>query len=109
LTPLRDTIVGRVRNALLALSGGAAFLLIIAAVNAANLFLALAIARRKEAAVRRALGATRARLARQTVLEAALLTAAAFGVGLLFAQLCLQLLIGLAGESLPRASEVGFD
>ena len=109
LTPLRDTIVARVRNALLALSGGAVFLLIIAAVNVTNLFLALAIARRKEAAVRRALGATRARLARQTVLEAAVLTATAFGIGLLFAQSCLQVLIGLAGESLPRASEIGFD
>ena len=109
LTPLHDTIVGRARNALWALSGGAAFLLVIAAVNVTNLFLALAITRRKETAVRRALGATRARLARQTVLEAALLTSVAFGLGLLFAQSCLHLLVGLAGETLPRANEIGFD
>jgi predicted permease len=59
--------------------------------------------------VRTALGAPRLRLARQSVLESALLTAAAFALGLLFAQGCLQVLIGLAGDSLPRADEVGFD
>ena len=109
LTPLRDVLVGRVQNALWALSGGAAFLLLIAGVNATNLFLALALSRRKESAVRTALGAPRLRLARQSVLESALLTAAAFALGLLFAQGCLQVLVGLAGDSLPRADEVGFD
>ena len=77
LTPLRDVLVGRVQNALWALSRGAAFLLLIAGVNATNLFLALALSRRKESAVRTALGAPRLRLARQSVLESALLTAAA--------------------------------
>ncbi len=109
LTPLRDVLVGRVQSALWALSCGAAFLLLIAGVNATNLFLALALSRRKESAVRTALGAPRLRLARQSVLESALLTAAAFALGLLFAQGCLQVLIGLAGDSLPRADEVGFD
>ncbi|HET7065000.1 MAG TPA: ADOP family duplicated permease [Rudaea sp.] len=109
LTPLRDMLVGRVQNALWALSCGAAFLLLIASVNVTNLFLALALSRRKESAVRTALGAPRLRLARQSVLESALLTAAAFALGLLFAQVCLQILVGLAGDSLPRADEVGFD
>ncbi len=109
LTPLRDVLVGRVQNALWALSGGAAFLLLIAGVNTTNLFLALALSRRKESAVRTALGAPRLRLARQSVLESALLTAAAFVLALLFAQGCLQVLVGLAGDSLPRADEVGFD
>ncbi len=59
--------------------------------------------------MRIALGAPRLRLARQSVLESALLTAAAFALGLLFAQGCLQVLIGLAGDSLPRADEIGFD
>ena len=109
LTPLRDALVGRVRGALWALSAGAAFLLLIAAVNATNLWLARALARRKETAVRRALGATRARLARQSVLEAALLTGAAFAAGLVLAKVGLALVVRLAGDSLPRAAEVGLD
>lgn len=109
LTPLRDSLVGRVQNALWALSCGAAFLLLIAGVNVTNLFLALALARRKESAVRAALGAPRSRLARQSVLESGLLTAAAFVLGLLFAEACLRVLVGLAGDSLPRADEIGFD
>lgn len=109
LTPLRDQIVGPVRTALWTLSAGAGFLLLIAFVNVANLFLALALTRRKETAVRMALGAGRARLARQTVLEGVLLAAAAFALGVLFAQACLHVLVGLAGASLPRADEIGFD
>ena len=109
ITPLRDVLVGRVQNALWALSAGAVFLLLIAGVNVVNLFLALALTRRKESAVRSALGARRSRLARQTVIESAMLTAGAFALGLLFAQACLQALIGIAGESLPRADEIGFD
>ena len=109
LTPLHDALVGRVRGALWALSAGAAFLLLIAAVNATNLWLARALARRKETAVRRALGATAARLARQALLEAALLTGAAFAAGLLLARIGLALVVRLAGDSLPRAAEVGLD
>ena len=109
LTPLRDALVGRVRNALWSLSGGAVFLLLIAGVNVTNLSLAAAVARRKDWAVRRALGAPRARLARQTVIESALLCALAFALGLLFAQTCLNALVALAGTNLPRAAEIGFD
>ncbi len=109
ITPLRDVLVGRVQNALWALSGGAVFLLLIAGVNVTNLFLALALTRRKESAVRSALGARRSRLARQTVIESIVLTAGAFALGLLFAQACLHVLIGIAGDSLPRADEIGFD
>jgi putative ABC transport system permease protein len=109
LTPLRDVLVGNVRSALWALCAGAAFLMLIACVNVTNLFLALALTRRKEAAVRTALGAPHWRLARQSVLESALLTGIAFAFGLLFAQACLSVLVGLAGDSLPRADEVGFD
>lgn len=109
LTPLRDVLVGRVQSALWALSCGAAFLLLIAGVNVTNLFLALALTRRKEAAVRSTLGARRSRLARQSVIESILLTTVAFALGLLFAQSCLNVLIGLAGDSLPRADEIGFD
>jgi putative ABC transport system permease protein len=109
VTPLRDELVGRVSNALLALAAGAAFLLLIAGVNVTNLFLTLALARRKEFAVRSALGAQRARLLRQSIIESALLTAIAFGLGLLFAAACLNVLVGLAGASLPRADEIGLD
>jgi len=109
VTPLREVVVGRVQSALWALSCGAAFLLLIAGVNVTNLFLTRALAQRKDRAVRGALGASRTRLARQSVLESALLTTFAFALGLMFAQACLHVLIGLAGESLPRADEIGFD
>jgi predicted permease len=109
LTPLRDVVVGKVQSALWALSCGAVFLLLIAGVNVTNLFLTLTLTRRKESAVRSALGARRSRLAYTTVSESMLLTAISFTLGLLFAQSCLHVLIGLAGDSLPRAGEIGFD
>ena len=109
LTPLREVLVGRVQSALWALSFGAGFLLLIAAVNVVNLFLARALAQRKDWAVRGALGASRARLARQSVIESALLVAIAFALGLLFAQFSLHVLTGLAGDALPRADEISFD
>jgi predicted permease len=109
LTPMHALLVAPVRGPLLLLAAGALFLLTIATVNGANLTLARALGRRKEWAVRRALGASRGRLALQTTLESALLTALAFALGLLLAGLCLDALAQFAGSHLPRSEELGLD
>jgi putative ABC transport system permease protein len=109
LRPMREVIVGDVRPTLLVLLGAAGFVLLIACANAANLLLARSTARRREIAVRTALGATRARVVRQFLAEALLLALAGGAVGLLLAWQTVGGAVRLAGESLPRASEIGFD
>src|SRR4051812_4966420 len=92
---LSDVIVGRVRPILMALLGGAALLLIIAAVNVAGLVLVRAEGRRREIAVRGALGASRARILRHFVAEGCVLAAAAAVLGLAGASAAIRLLLAL--------------
>jgi predicted permease len=82
LLPLSDVIVGEIRPILLALLGGAALLLLIASMNVASLLLVRAESRRREIAVRGALGASRLRLLRQFVTEGVVLAAAGSVLGL---------------------------
>lgn len=107
LLPLGEAIAAPVRSALLVLAGGTAFLLLIAVSNAVNLLLALGAARAREFAVRRALGASRWRLARQHFLEALLIAAVAACAGLVLAAFAIDVLVHLAGRTLPRAAEIG--
>ena len=109
VVPLHRTVVGDTRPAILLLSGAVGLLLLIGCANVANLLLARAAGRRRELAVRAALGANRARLARQLLGESLALAAAGGALGLVVAKAALALLLRLAPEDLPRAAEIGID
>jgi len=106
---LRDDAVGDVRWALLVLLGAVGFVLLIACANVANLQLTRALARRKELAVRIALGATRLRLIRQLLTESAIISSLGGGLALLFSGVGLRLLTGLTTDQMPRVEEASID
>ncbi|MEK6323124.1 MAG: ABC transporter permease [Acidobacteriota bacterium] len=109
LVPLQEYLVGKVRGGLLILLGAVGFLLLIACANVANLMLAQVTARKKELAVRAALGATRWRLARQFITESLLLASIAGALGVVLSLWGVDFLIGLDQKALPRASEISVD
>ncbi len=106
---LRESVVGRVRGALLVLLGAVALVLAIACVNVANLLLARGEAKRRELAVRAALGARSGRLVRLTLAESGWLAAAGGGLGLLLAWLGVRALRELAPASIPRLEVIGIN
>jgi ABC-type antimicrobial peptide transport system permease subunit len=99
--PLRDELTRPVKTGLLLLLGAVGFVLLIACVNVANLLLARAAGRRREIAVRAALGATRARLARQAFVESLVLGVLGGGAGLLVATWGIDALRMLAPAEVP--------
>ncbi len=100
VAPLNDVLVGVVRPILLALLGGAGLLLLIAAVNVAGLLLVRSESRKREIAMRTALGASAGRLTRQFVTEAVVLAAASAAVGLGLAHWAIQLLKNLVSPDM---------
>jgi predicted permease len=107
--PLREMIVGDVRGILYLLWGGAVFVLLIGALNIANLALVRLTLRRKELATRLALGAQRSQILRQFVVESVLLTLTGGIAGVAVGAGLLKALATYGLERLPRANEIQVD
>jgi predicted permease len=109
IVPLREDLVGDVRPALLVLLGAVAFVLLIACANVANLVLAKTLGRRKEIAIRVALGAGWRRVMQQMLAETLLLAVAGGVLGLLVAHGGIALIVAFFGDKLPQTGSVGLD
>ena len=106
---LHQDLTGSVQRALLILLGAVGFVLLIACANVANLLLTRATARQKEMAIRTALGASRWRLVRQTLIESLLLAFTGGGLGLLSAFWLVQVFRQITAINLPRLDQVSID
>jgi putative ABC transport system permease protein len=106
---LQDDLTRGVRPALLALLGAVLLVLIIACVNVTNLLLARAAQRRGEMALRVALGASGARIARQLTTESCLLAVVGGAVGMVIARLGVSALIAVSPSDLPRLNAIRLD
>ena len=109
MTPFADVLVGHARRPLLILFGCVLLVLTIACVNIASLQLARASARRKEVAVRAAIGAGRARVLRQFAVENLLLALAGGIVGLFVARAAVSSMVQLLPYAIPRLTETTID
>src|SRR5437899_3195599 len=107
--PLAEHAAGHVRLSLLVLLAAVTCVLLIACVNVANLLLARSVSRRREIAIRMALGANRVRLARQLLSENALLGLLGGSAGLLLASVALKVVLRLAPDGIPRLDQAGLD
>jgi putative ABC transport system permease protein len=110
VTPLQEKVVANIRPTLLVLLGTVGFVLLIACSNVANLMLVRANGRKKETAVRLALGSSRWRVIRQSLVESMLLSVAGAAVATVIASWGIAgLIASLPAGSLPRLDDVGID
>ena len=109
IVPLRDQVAGRIRQPLLTLTGAVGFVLLIACVNVANLLLSRGLARRKEIAIRAALGASRGRIVRHLLSESVVLGVGGGAAGAILAAIAVRIVQGLQPPDVPRIADIAVD
>jgi putative ABC transport system permease protein len=109
VTSLHDSLVGDVRRSLLVLLGAVGLLVLIAVANVGNLMLAHASGRRRELAVRRALGASQRQIVLQLLVQSLTIAIAGGALGVVVGALCLKLLKTILPATLPMLSAVTID